>query len=261
MLKAQERDDSDIASVKKEDVRSDERVEMLDCIALCSESPEDSGDEYDWENVTEQIRADPSLAKVAVEGILPLHALSGAGAPLHTIKLLLEIYPEAAQAKCGKGYLPLFYHLALITESPSEEIVSALLEAYPGAAAATDPNNQLPIHLACQAKGVSGKIFTMLLKAHPKGAYAKDNDGNFPVDYANANKDTAAKKIALASLLSNDPEEFQKRYVDTVPKDEIKVALKQGQEMALKLARSQGSLISGSSLAGSAKSRVSSVRD
>ncbi len=256
---AQARDDAATStSINKEDERTDE--------CWCGWIPENSGDDYDWYNVTRQIKADPLLAKVANDGILPLHSLSGAGAPLHTIKMLLEIYPEAAKARCSKGYLPIFYHLAL-TKSPSEEIVSALLEAYPGAAAVAAPNNQLPIHLACQATGVSEKIFVMLLLAHPKGAYSKDNDGKLPVDYANANKDAAAKNAALSALrwsiaadwrnliTPSDPKESQKRNdVKAVQKahtqEEIdafgaccgvpsiaegpKVALKPGREMEIK---------------------------
>jgi len=229
MMTTQARDDNE------EDARSDER------------DTEESDDTYDWDDIVKQITADPSTAKVAVDGILPLHALCGAGAPIDVIKMLLEIYPEAAQAKCGKGYLPLFYHLALNTESPSEDIVAALLESYPGAAAVVDPNKQHPIHLACKATGVSEKIFTMLLRAHPDGACVCDVYGKYPVDYANANKDAATRKVALASLLSNDPEEFRKRYVVEVkeivkkeqPMDETEETLKPAQDIAVPVARSR----------------------
>jgi len=192
LMDTQSRDD--IPSNNEEDARTDER------------STEESDVIYDWDVVVQQITADPSLAEVDVEGILPLHALCGAGAPLGVIKMLLEIYPEAAQAKCGKGYLPIVYYLALNKESPSEDIVSVLLESFPGAAAVVDPNNQLPIHHACKATGVSEKIFSMLLRAHPDGAYACDLEGKYPVDYANANEDAATRKAALASLTAGDVE-------------------------------------------------------
>ena len=235
MMKAQSRDDHSVSSSSAGDTGSSTDI---------SEDREESECTYDWDDVMEQIKYNPSLAKVDVDGILPLHAACGAGAPIDTIKLLIDMYPAAAQAKCGKGYLPIFYHLALITESPSEDVISTLLDAYPGSAAVVDPDNQLPIHLACKAKGVSEKIFTMLLVDHPNGAFECDADGKFPVDYATANTDAATKETALSALLPNDPMEFKKRYVDVVPKmyaqEEIEVSLKP----AVKLARSNGSAVS-----------------
>ena len=76
MMKAQSRDDNDAASVnqEEEDVRTVE--------GWCGDL-DDVEETYDWDSVEEQIKADPSLAKTSVEGILPLHALSGAGAPPH----------------------------------------------------------------------------------------------------------------------------------------------------------------------------------
>jgi len=202
-MDTQSRDD-DVLDDEEEEARVDELPEISD----------DSDESYEWNNIIKQITADPSLAKVDKEGVLPLHAACGANAPVHVIKMLLEAYPEAAQAKTDNGYLPLFCHLVLNTESPSEDIVSVLLESFPGAAAVADNNNQLPIHLACMAKGVSKNIFTMILRAYPKGAYACDIEGFYPVDYAAGNKDVATRKAALASLIANDPEEIRGHYIE-----------------------------------------------
>jgi hypothetical protein len=168
------------------------------------ESLQESGSIYNWQAVLNQIRADPSLAKIAVDGVLPLHAACGDGASIDVIKFLLEEYPEAAQAKCDKGYLPIFWHLELNTKSPSEQVLLALLEAYPGAAAVVNPQNQLPIHLACKAHGMSEKIFATLLCANPEGAYVCDDNGKYPVDYAAANDDTATREVALSSLRADN---------------------------------------------------------
>jgi len=200
---AQSRDDY-VRDVGEEEAR----------VVELSESSGDSGGTYQWDSVIKQITADPSLAMVEREGVLPLHAACDAGAPIHVIKMLLEIYPEAAQAKTDNGYLPLFCHLLLNTESPSEDIVAALLESYPEAAAVVDDNDQLPIHLACMATGVSKNIFTMLLRAYPRGAYVCDIEGFYPVDYAAGNKDAATRKVALSSLIANDPEEFRGHYIE-----------------------------------------------
>src|SRR5210317_1016957 len=52
---------------------------------------------YNWDNIFEQIKADPSAARTDDGGVLPLHAACGAGAPLSVIKMLLDVYPEAAR--------------------------------------------------------------------------------------------------------------------------------------------------------------------
>ena len=164
---------------------------------------------YNWDDIFEQIKVNPSAARTDDGGVLPLHAACGAGAPLSVIKMLLDVYPEAARVKCDDGYLPIFYYLTLVTQSPSEEIVSALIEAYPESAAVADSDKRLPIHYACKATGVSEGIFTTLLRAYPKAAYICDADGMYPVDYASANKDTTTRKVALAALIDNDPEEIR----------------------------------------------------
>jgi len=217
LIVTQSRDDDNLV-IKEVEARSNKRSNEQ--LVECSEESNDDDDIYDWQNVMEQIRADPSLARVEREGVLPLHAACGAGAPINVVKMLLKIYPQAAQAKSDNGYLPLMCHLLLNTESPSEEVVSALLESYPGAAAVVDENNQLPIHIACMATGVSKHIFTMLLRAHPGGAYVADVEGYYPVDYAAANKDVVTRKVALASLIANDPEEFRGQYIEE--KDETR---------------------------------------
>ncbi len=234
LIVKQSRDDVDlIVEEEKEEVRGDGLLGLGCCVEdderydedERNESPEEEGHydddddhTYDWQNVMEQIKADPSLAKVGKEGVLPLHAACGAGASSNIIKALLEIYPEAAQAKSDNGCTPIMCYLLLNTESPSEEIVSMLLESYPGAAAVVDDNNQLPIHAVCMATGASKDIFNMLLRAYPGGAYVCDIDGFYPVDYAAGNEDVATRKVALASLIANDPEEFRGHY--TEEKDE-----------------------------------------
>ena len=208
LIVSQSRDDVDLAEEERE-ARADDSDDGL---LGCPEEEYYDHSTYDWRNVMKQIRADPSLARDGSEGILPLHAACGDGAPISVIKMLLKIYPQAAQAKSDDGYLPLMCHLLMQSDSPSEDIVSVLLDSFPRAAAIGDENNQLPIHAACMATGVSKNIFTMLLRAYPQGAYVCDVEGFYPVDYAAKNKDAATRKFALASLIANDPEEFRGHY-------------------------------------------------
>lgn len=164
-----------------------------------------------WQGVIQQIQADPSLTKIeSSDGILPLHAVCNAPlrAPLKLIKMMLAVHPGAAQVKCGKeDRLPI--HILLATTSspflptnvpPPEDVVSALIELYPGAARVHDAKNQLPIHLACQITGVSEKVLTFILSTYPEGAYVRDLYGKYPLDYATTNKDIPTRKVALAAL-------------------------------------------------------------
>lgn len=121
--------------------------------------------------------------------------------------MLLSAHPAAAQIKCGKDdRLPI--HTLLATTAapyipytpPSEDIVSVLIELYPGAARVPDGNNQLPIHLACSIEGVSEKVLTFILSTYPEGAYVRDFHGKYPLDYATSNKDIFTRKLALAAL-------------------------------------------------------------
>lgn len=163
-----------------------------------------------WQAVIQQIQADPSLAKIqSSDGFLPLHAACNAPlrAPLKLVKMLLSAHPTAAQTKCGKeDRLPI--HILLATTAtpyipytpPSEDVVSALMELYPGSARVPDANNQLPVHLACSISGVSEKVLTFILSTYPEGAYVRDFHGKYPLDYATTNQDLPARKLALAAL-------------------------------------------------------------
>ena len=163
-----------------------------------------------WQAVIQQIQADPSLAKIqSSDGFLPLHAACNAPlrAPLKLVKMLLAAHPTAAQIKCGKeDRLPI--HILLATTAtpyipytpPSEDVVSALMELYPGSARVPDANNLLPIHLACSISGVSENVLTYILSTYPEGAYVRDFHGKYPLDYATTNQDLPTRKLALAAL-------------------------------------------------------------
>jgi hypothetical protein len=160
-----------------------------------------------WHAVAELTRSNPSAVKAASatdvksnKAVTPLHIACESGAPIQIIKLILSAHPPAAQIIGGLyDRLPLHCLLAATT-IPSESIVAALIEAFPGACRVTDKNGNLPIHLACQAAHVSDAIFTSILSMYPEGAYARNTSGQYPLHIAAANKDTPTKKVALAAL-------------------------------------------------------------
>ena len=175
---------------------------------------------HDWHKSSRLIKNRPSLARAtsSCDGMIPLHQACYEGAPLHIIQLLLSAYPQAAHTKCGEhNRLPIHYHLAssttttTTTTSPSEAIVSLLLEAFPESPRAGDAHNQYPIHLACQSQNVSHNIFALLLCSYPEGSVARDIHGNYPCDYATWNSDAKTKAIALSALVQNDATEMMRR--------------------------------------------------
>jgi ankyrin repeat protein len=171
---------------------------------------------HDWQAAIKILKGKPSLAKAtsSCDGMIPLHLACDEGAPENIIKMLLQAYPQAAHTKCGEqNRLPIHYHLASKVESiPSETIVSLLIESFPESTRAGDANNQLPIHLACQATQVSGNIFALLLSSFPEGACARDVHGNYPCDYATWNEDGITKEIALTALVQNDATQMRRTW-------------------------------------------------
>jgi len=168
---------------------------------------------HDWQAASKILKSKPSLAKAtsSCDGMIPLHLACDAGAPEKIIKKLLDAHPQAAHTKCGElSRLPIHYHLASNAGTPSESIVSLLIESFPESPRAGDANNQFPIHLACQATQVSGNIFAILLSSFPEGACERDIHGNYPCDYATWNEDTATKVIALSALVQNDATEMRR---------------------------------------------------
>ena len=158
-----------------------------------------------WQAVIDHVRAHPSDVKTAVAAggganLPPLHIACQGGAPVQVIKLLLAANPSALQTKGGsQDRVPLHFLLAA-TSVPSDNVVTALVEAYPGACRVPDKGGNLPIHIACQAAHVSDAIFTSILSMYPEGAYARNLGGMYPLHLAASNKDLDTKKIALAAL-------------------------------------------------------------
>jgi len=94
------------------------------------------------------------------------------------------------------GALP--FHTACQTAAPVE-ILSLLLEEYPGALHMTDNNNCLPIHFACQAQSPSLAVFQFLLGVDPAAVRTRDNTGSLPLHHLSGSK---PPEDAVALLLA-----------------------------------------------------------
>lgn len=162
------------------------------------------------------LRAHPAATSVtASDGTLPLHAAIEDGASAEVVEALLAADASvAAHTPAGEyALLPLHF----INAKTSAEVASALLRAYPGAAADEGSNGSRPLHwaihdvasaavvatvLAANPSAVSQsnsygmlplhyvragtplEVVTMLLEVYPAGARAIDTDGHLPLHQA-----------------------------------------------------------------------------
>lgn len=114
----------------------------------------------------ERIRTESSTeyAMHAVAGLKPLRSIS----LLPVIERLLAFHASSLHVKEPvQGRLPLHIAAATPYQPPRSEILLALIEACPSAAAETDFNDIYPLHLACQAKYPWKEGLEALYKAAP----------------------------------------------------------------------------------------------
>ena len=96
--------------------------------------------------------------------LLPIHAAIVFKAPEEVIEALLTAYPEGAQAKDDQGMLPL--HLAMRTGS-TEGVVNMLLFAYPQSIDVQDRKGRVPLVLAQASSSPNREAFMKALERGP----------------------------------------------------------------------------------------------
>ena len=111
---------------------------------------------------------------------LPIHlACSHSDVPQDLIEALLNAYPEGCTAKEGSGSNPL--HLACKNCLPLD-IIATLLTKYPKATRVKDQIGRLPLHLAC-ASGTELSVVKILMDAYPASCSMKDYNGHTALTY------------------------------------------------------------------------------
>ena len=112
------------------------------------------------------LASDPGGAsKADRDGNLPIMGAVANGCSAAVVRLLLKRHPDGIRSRLGKHTL---LHQAACN-GQSEETVSALIEAWPGAAAERDDEGNAPLHIAaaCQA---SASVVRAILAACPESA-------------------------------------------------------------------------------------------
>jgi len=112
---------------------------------------------------------------------LLLHIACWYGAPLETIQLLLDLYPDAISIKDDHGEIPL--HSACDNTEPSFETIELLISQYPDAVHTPKIHAMLPLHLALQC-GASTNIIMTLLNHFPDAAKHVTGRGKLALHYA-----------------------------------------------------------------------------
>lgn len=110
-------------------------------------------------------------ARIAKEGKqLPLNLSLEVGASDDVVLAVLAAYPDAAEdcsIKDDTSKLPL---VTAIRKKRSLEIINELLKVYPEGAKTKLPEGELPLSLAITSTGISDNIMLAVLKAYPDAA-------------------------------------------------------------------------------------------
>eukprot|EP00658_Telonema_sp_P-2_P000748 TRINITY_DN1026_c0_g1_i13.p1 TRINITY_DN1026_c0_g1~~TRINITY_DN1026_c0_g1_i13.p1 ORF type:complete len:696 (+),score=194.61 TRINITY_DN1026_c0_g1_i13:278-2365(+) len=165
------------------------------------------------------------------DGALPLHhaALNEGPAALNVMRVCLgqwsSLDHKGAELADRGGCTPL--HHACRNESElGDDLVAALLDTYPAAAAHADRNGFLPMHHACANQcgmrfnaDVATDTFEKLRVAFRGATYHEDRDGRLPLHHACMNKGPVANYLVheLANIDSdgaNKHDRFNKLPLD-----------------------------------------------
>eukprot|EP00873_Tetraselmis_striata_P038694 jgi/Tetstr1/458958/TSEL_004429.t1 len=124
-------------------------------------------------------------------GKLPLHLAVPASSGLWdagVVVALIREHPGGAAVLDRAGYLPLNY---AFKEGAEGEVICALLEAHPAAAAepAFPGNDLLPLHICLEDKSYSGEVVGAVVAAYPDAALARPFNGATVLELCLGNPD------------------------------------------------------------------------
>jgi len=164
----------------------------------------------EWSAAIVRTRAAPDEAKTWVSRaepngslrwrLLPIHAAIIFRAPENVIEALLDAYPSAAREKDDQGMLPL--HLAFRNEA-SESNVSMLLQAFPGSVDVKDCKGRTPTDIASSINSASRDIYLQLLTGMSSISSSSTGDEEYTADVIakQSNAASAAQAKSEAELI------------------------------------------------------------
>eukprot|EP00581_Thalassiosira_minuscula_P012401 CAMPEP_0183723096 /NCGR_PEP_ID=MMETSP0737-20130205/14814_1 /TAXON_ID=385413 /ORGANISM="Thalassiosira miniscula, Strain CCMP1093" /LENGTH=255 /DNA_ID=CAMNT_0025953347 /DNA_START=209 /DNA_END=976 /DNA_ORIENTATION=- len=129
-----------------------------------------------------------------LNGMTILHACVRYNPPVHIVKILLALVPEASSCVDCLRRTPL--HVAAGTRA-GLPLIKLLVEAHPAACDVQDKDGKTPLHLACDIacelfngdrdkarEPPSYNVVKTLLRASPLAAPVEDNEGMSALEYA-----------------------------------------------------------------------------
>lgn len=132
-------------------------------------------------------------------GNLPLHAACSFQATQDVVEALLKAYPGGASQPNSAGNLPI--HQAAMWQAPVET-VELLLSRYPEGATVRNQYGSLPLHMAASNQA-SQEVVRLLIDSYPDALHLQNDDGMTPLDLALA--DESASEAIVAMLEGRPP--------------------------------------------------------
>lgn len=135
-------------------------------------------------------------------GNLPLHAACSFQASQEVIDALLKAYPSGASQPNNVGNLPI--HQAAMWQAPAET-VELLLSRYPEGATVRNQYGSLPLHMAASNQA-SLEVVKLLINAYPDALHLQNDDGMTPLDLALADESASESVVAMLEGRPPPPE-------------------------------------------------------
>jgi len=143
-------------------------------------------------------------------GNLPLHAACSFQATQEVIDALLKAYPGGASQPNNVGNLPL--HQAAMWQGPVDTI-ELLLSRYPEGATVRNQYGSLPLHMAASNQA-SAEAVKLLIDAYPDALHLQNDDGMTPLDLALADESASESVVAMLEGRPPPPELSRRQKAD-----------------------------------------------
>lgn len=143
-------------------------------------------------------------------GNLPLHAACSFQASQEVIDALLKAYPSGASQPNNVGNLPI--HQAAMWQAPAET-VELLLSRYPEGATVRNQYGSLPLHMAASNQA-SLEVVKLLINAYPDALHLQNDDGMTPLDLALADESVSESVVAMLEGRPAPPELSRRQKAD-----------------------------------------------
>mmetsp|Transcript_26515 Transcript_26515/g.58120 ORF Transcript_26515/g.58120 Transcript_26515/m.58120 type:complete len:610 (-) Transcript_26515:178-2007(-) len=143
-------------------------------------------------------------------GNLPLHAACSFQANQEVIEALLRAYPGGASQPNSAGNLPI--HQAAMWQAPVET-VELLLSRYPEGATVRNQYGSLPLHMAASNQA-SPEVVRLLIDSYPDALHLQNDDGMTPLDLALADESASETVVAMLEGRPPPPEMSQRQKAE-----------------------------------------------